>query len=107
MSTSHPPEPVRPRLAARVFYRHNANVTLMRTTPEECAAIGSEMAAKLSGARGPVSVLLPSRGVSAIDLEGRPFDNPVARRALHDAIRQGLPHPPRGHVPAPDAGVET
>ena len=91
MVNFYAPETVPPQFAARIFYRHNANVTLMRTTPEECAAIGAEMAAKLSGARGPVSVLLPSRGVSAIDREGQPFDDPLARRALHDAIRQGLP----------------
>jgi uncharacterized protein (UPF0261 family) len=36
-------------------------------------------------------VLLPARGVSAIDREGQPFDDPAARRALHDAIRAGLP----------------
>jgi uncharacterized protein (UPF0261 family) len=91
MVNFYAPETVPPQFEARVFYRHNANVTLMRTTPEECAAIGAEIAAKLSGARGPVSVLLPARGVSAIDREGQPFDDPVARRALHDAIRQGLP----------------
>jgi uncharacterized protein (UPF0261 family) len=28
--------------------------------------------------------------VSAIDKEGQPFDDPIARRALHDAIRSGL-----------------
>jgi uncharacterized protein (UPF0261 family) len=28
--------------------------------------------------------------VSAIDREGQPFEDPVARRALHDAIRNGL-----------------
>jgi uncharacterized protein (UPF0261 family) len=27
--------------------------------------------------------------VSAIDKEGQPFDDPVARKALHDAIRAG------------------
>ena len=73
----------------RTFYRHNANVTLMRTTPEENAAIGADIARKLAAANGPVAVLLPARGVSAIDREGQPFDDPVARRALHDAIRSG------------------
>jgi uncharacterized protein (UPF0261 family) len=74
----------------RTFYRHNANVTLMRTTPGENAAIGAEIARKLSAAVGPVAVLLPARGVSAIDREGQPFDDPRARRSLHDAIRAGL-----------------
>jgi uncharacterized protein (UPF0261 family) len=75
----------------RVFYRHNPNVTLMRTTPDECRAIGADIAVKLSAARGPVAVLLPGRGVSAIDRDGQPFDDPAARRAVHDAIKAGLP----------------
>ena len=61
----------------------------MRTTPEENARIGAGIAQKLSAAKGPVAVLLPARGVSAIDKEGQPFDDPVARKALHDAIRAG------------------
>ena len=85
------PESVPPAFRDRRFYRHNANVTLMRTTPEECARIGAEIARKLSAAAGPVAVLLPARGVSAIDREGGPFEDSVARRALHDAIRAGLP----------------
>ena len=85
------PASVPEKFANRTFYRHNANVTLMRTTAEENAAIGADIAAKLSKADGPVSVLLPARGVSAIDREGQPFDDPEARRALHEAIRAGLP----------------
>ena len=38
-----------------------------------------------------MAVLLPARGVSAIDREGQPFDDPAARRALHEAIKRGLP----------------
>ena len=83
------PETVPARFRDRRFYRHNANVTLMRTTPEESAAIGAAIAQKLSTARGPVAVLLPARGASAIDKEGQPFDDPAARKALHDAIRAG------------------
>ena len=84
------PESVPAAFKDRTFYRHNANVTLMRTTKDENARIGEEIARKLSDAKGPVSVLLPSRGVSAIDRSGQPFDDPNARRALHDAIRSGL-----------------
>lgn len=84
------PESVPAAFKDRTFYRHNANVTLMRTTKEENARIGDEIARKLSDAKGAVSVLLPSRGVSAIDRSGQPFDDPTARRALHDAIRSGL-----------------
>jgi uncharacterized protein (UPF0261 family) len=64
----------------------------MRTTKDENTRIGETMARRLSEAKGPVSVLLPSRGLSAIDRTGQPFDDPGARRALHDAIRSGLRH---------------
>jgi uncharacterized protein (UPF0261 family) len=84
------PETVPARFKDRLFYRHNANVTLMRTTVEENARIGADIARKLSDTKGPVSVLLPARGVSAIDKAGQPFDDPAARRALHDAIRDNL-----------------
>jgi uncharacterized protein (UPF0261 family) len=89
MANFYGPESVPPRFKDRLFYRHNANVTLMRTTAEENARIGAVIAEKLSAAKGPVAVLLPARGVSAIDREGQPFDDPVARKALHDAIRGG------------------
>ncbi|MEO8520025.1 MAG: Tm-1-like ATP-binding domain-containing protein [Acidobacteriota bacterium] len=85
------PDSVPEKFRARWFHRHNANVTLMRTTAEENAAIGATIARKLTAATGPVAVLLPGRGVSAIDRAGQPFDDPAARRALHDAIRSGLP----------------
>ena len=90
MVNFYAPESVPAQFAHRTFYKHNANVTLMRTTSEENTGIGVDIARKLSAATGPVSVLLPARGVSAIDKEGQPFDDPVARRALHDAIRSGL-----------------
>jgi uncharacterized protein (UPF0261 family) len=90
MVNFYAPDSVPPEFKNRLFYRHNAVVTLMRTTPEESAAIGAEIARKLSLARGPVAVLLPQRGVSAIDRTGQPFDDPEARKSLHDAIRAGL-----------------
>jgi uncharacterized protein (UPF0261 family) len=91
MVNFYAPSSVPEKFAGRLFYRHNANVTLMRTTAPENAAIGADIAKKLSKATGPVSVLLPGRGVSAIDREGQPFDDPAARRALHQAIKSGLP----------------
>jgi uncharacterized protein (UPF0261 family) len=91
MVNFHAPSSVPERFATRRFYRHNANVTLMRTTVEENAAIGADIARKLSGATGPLVVMLPARGVSAIDRDGQPFHDPEARRALHEAIKSGLP----------------
>jgi uncharacterized protein (UPF0261 family) len=71
----------------RKLYRHNATVTLMRTTPEESRAIGRRIAEQLNRATGPVVLMLPLRGVSMIDAEGQPFHDPDADRALFDALR--------------------
>lgn len=75
------------RFAERTFYQHNANVTLMRTTAEECARLGEEIGRKVSAAKGPATILLPRQGVSAIDRAGQPFDDPQARETLFAGIR--------------------
>ena len=49
------PETVPPRYAGRHFHVHNANVTLMRTTPEENTAIGAWIAGKLNRHDGIVA----------------------------------------------------
>jgi uncharacterized protein (UPF0261 family) len=85
-----PPDTTPPRYADRRFYRHNPNVTLMRTTPEENAALGAELARKATNSAGPTAVMLPLRGVSAIDEEGKPFWWPEADAALFAAVRAGV-----------------
>ncbi|MEM7385460.1 MAG: Tm-1-like ATP-binding domain-containing protein [Verrucomicrobiota bacterium] len=82
---------VPPEFESRSFYIHNPQVTLMRTSVEESRQIGEIIAEKLSAYEGPVSVLLPTKGVSVIGLEGQPFYVPDADIALFDAIRAGLP----------------
>lgn len=82
-----PRETVPSRFADRKFHVHNASVTLMRTTPDENQKLGEEICRKLAAAKGPVSILLPLQGVSAIDRDGQPFDDPAARAALYNAIR--------------------
>jgi len=74
----------------RLLYRHNPNVTLMRTTTEECRRIGEWLAGKLNRMRGPVRFLIPERGVSALDIEGGAFFDTQADAALFAAIEQGV-----------------
>jgi uncharacterized protein (UPF0261 family) len=59
----------------------------MRTTPDENDALGKQIAWRASASHGPVTVFLPLRGVSALDVEGGPFWWPEADRALFDSIR--------------------
>ncbi len=87
MVNFYAPESVPLRFAERLFYHHNANVTLMRTTAAENTLIGADIGRKVAVARGPVTVVLPALGVSAIDRQGQPFDDPAARGALFGAIR--------------------
>ncbi len=78
------------RFSGRTLHAHNPQVTLMRTTPAECAAIGGLLAAKVKASRGPVTVLLPRGGVSAMSVPGGPFHDAEADRALFGAIEAGL-----------------
>jgi uncharacterized protein (UPF0261 family) len=88
-----PPETVPEKFRARRFYQHNPTVTLMRTTPDENDALGKEIAHKASAARGPTAVLLPLRGVSALDAEGKAFWWPEADAALFQSLRNWMsPH---------------
>jgi uncharacterized protein (UPF0261 family) len=91
MVNFHAPDSVPEKFRGRQFYHHNPNVTLMRTTVEENARIGAEIGRKLSASSGPVTVLLPARGVSAIDRAGQAFDDPGARATLFAAIRRHAP----------------
>ena len=77
------------QFADRLFHVHNAQVTLMRTTPDENRRIGEFIVARLNRMPGPVRFLLPLQGVSAIDAPGQPFHDPEADAALFDAIRGG------------------
>lgn len=72
--------------AGRNLYVHGPHVTLMRTTPEENARMGTWIAERLNRMEGPVRFLLPRKGVSLIDVPGKPFHNPVADEALFTAI---------------------
>jgi uncharacterized protein (UPF0261 family) len=85
-----PRDTVPGRFEQRKLYVHNPTVTLMRTTPEENAELGRRIAAKLVAATGPTALYLPLLGVSAIDVEGAPFHDPIADAALFDALRAGL-----------------
>jgi uncharacterized protein (UPF0261 family)/ABC-type branched-subunit amino acid transport system ATPase component len=76
------------RFKTRKLVRHNATVTLMRTTVDENRRIGEFIADKLNAMRGPVRFLIPEGGVSAIDKPGQPFHDPQADAALFNAIEQ-------------------
>ena len=89
------PESVPAKYKDRLFYHHNPQVTLMRTTPEENATLGRILAEKINAYTAPVTVLLPLGGISVISAPGGPFHHPAADAALFGALKSGL----RGGIP--------
>lgn len=81
-------ETVPEKYKGRNLYVHNAQVTLMRTTPEENRAMGKWIGEKLNRCEGEVRFLIPEGGVSMIDAPGKPFHDPVADAALFDSIEK-------------------
>jgi uncharacterized protein (UPF0261 family) len=80
------PETVPEKYRDRLFYRHNPQITLMRTTPEENTAMGRFIGEKLNAMNGPVRFFLPEGGVSALDAPGQPFWDPAADKALFASL---------------------
>jgi len=81
------PPTVPGKYEGRLFYEHNPQVTLMRTTQQENAQMGEWIAGRLNLMDGPVRFLLPQGGVSALDAPDMPFNDDGARDALFQAIR--------------------
>lgn len=74
----------------RNLYKHNPTVTLMRTTADELKSIGHEIASRLADTTGKTTLILPLKGVSMIDVEGQPFYDAEADKALFDTLRTEL-----------------
>jgi uncharacterized protein (UPF0261 family) len=84
------PDTVPERYRARKLYQHNPNVTLMRTNVEENRRLAELIADKLNSSRGPVTVVLPQRGLSMIGKPEGPFHWPEADQALFDGLKSHL-----------------
>lgn len=76
--------------ADRLLYPHNPEVTLMRTSAEECAELGRRLATKLNASVGRVAVLIPTAGLSQISTPGQAFHDPVADAALVSSLTAHL-----------------
>jgi uncharacterized protein (UPF0261 family) len=85
-----PRETVPAQFNDRNLYVHNATVTLMRTTEQECAELGRIIARKLNLAKGPLTVFIPLGGISMIAVPGAPFYDAAADAALIRELKAGL-----------------
>jgi uncharacterized protein (UPF0261 family)/ABC-type branched-subunit amino acid transport system ATPase component len=82
------PDTVPARYQGRTLYRHNPQVTLMRTTAEETDRIGQWIGERLNLMEAPVRFFMPEGGVSALDAPGRAFHAPEADAALFAALER-------------------
>ncbi|MEM1164499.1 MAG: Tm-1-like ATP-binding domain-containing protein, partial [Pseudomonadota bacterium] len=80
------PQTVPEHYRGRLFYEHNPQITLMRTTPEENAEMARFIGEKLNQMTGPVRFFLPEGGVSLLDAPGQPFWDPAANTALFKTL---------------------
>ena len=87
-----PYETVPERYRDRALYKHNPQVTLMRTTVEENDRMGRFIGERLNRMDGPVRFFLPEGGLSQLDAPGEAFHDPAADaalfRALENTVRQ-------------------
>ena len=85
-----PRDTIPEKFSGRLFYEHNPQVTLMRTTSEECSDLGRILAEKANLSTGPCSVLIPTQAISVISAPNQVFNNPTADKALFAAIKSNL-----------------
>lgn len=79
-----------PTFADRVHHWHLPTVPLIRTSSAESFEVGAWIADRLNAARGPVHVLVPERGYSAIDAPGGDFEDSEADEAWVSGLRSRL-----------------
>ena len=74
----------------RMIKKHSELVTLIRTNADEMAKTGELIAQKLNLSKGPVAVIIPLRGFSALDSEGQPWYEPETDKAFTTELKRNL-----------------
>ncbi len=74
----------------RKIYLHGPFVTAVRTNAEELNQVAEVIADKASRASGPMAVVFPLRGFSAIDKEGFAFYDPETNKSFLRRLKEKL-----------------
>ncbi|CNL45190.1 hypothetical protein yaldo0001_890 [Yersinia aldovae ATCC 35236] len=82
------PATIPAKYADRLFYKHNAQVTLMRTTEQENIEMARWIGEKLNRCEGEVRFLIPEGGFSALDAPGQPFWDEKALKAFIHTLQE-------------------
>jgi uncharacterized protein (UPF0261 family) len=87
-------ETVPPEYRERTLHAHGPNTVLARTSKDEVGKAAKIIAGRANRSTGPVAIVIPLRGFSAVDREGHHFFDPEADSAfgyvVRDAAREGI-----------------
>jgi uncharacterized protein (UPF0261 family) len=84
------PSQIPPSLADRPSYDHNPEFRLIRTSPQDMLTVADLFAERLSAAKGPVRLAIPTGGLSIPNVPGGPFWDPAADAGFRDRLREQL-----------------
>lgn len=83
--------PLPPHLEGRPAHAHNRLLTSVVMNADERRAMARLMAERLAGAKGPVTVILPSGGGNEWDRPGAPLHDAEGLAAFCDELRRACP----------------
>jgi uncharacterized protein (UPF0261 family) len=75
------------KFKGRNFYIHNPQITLMRTTADECRQLGEIVAKKANAYQAGTAIMIPLKAISVISAAGQPFHDAAADEALFSALK--------------------
>ena len=75
------------KFEGRNFYIHNPQITLMRTTADECRQLGEIVAKKANAYQAGTAIMIPRKAISVISAAGQPFHDAAADEALFSALK--------------------
>jgi uncharacterized protein (UPF0261 family) len=75
------------KFKGRNFYIHNPQITLMRTTADECRQLGTIVAKKANAYAAGTVIMIPRKAISVISAVGQPFHDAAADEALFSALK--------------------
>jgi len=75
------------KFKGRNFYIHNPQITLMRTTADECRQLGAIVAKKANAYAAGTAIMIPRKAISVISAVGQPFHDAAADEALFSALK--------------------
>ena len=85
------PNEVPDRFADRTYTFHNPVILVPRTSAEELQRVAAVIGQRLANASDNTVVMAPTAGLSSYSVPGGALVDPVADRALLDALRAALP----------------